>query len=104
MYHALMRWCGMKAIAMGIKTVGLSGQISVGKALAGQNFVLESLPNGDVLLKRAVVVPVNEAWAHTPEMKKRLKAARKWADNTPRKETDLDALDRAYAATRMRSV
>lgn len=94
----------MKAIAMGIKTVGMSGQISVGKALAGQNFVLEALPNGDVLLKKAVVIPVNEAWAHTPEMKERLKVAREWADRTPRQETDLDALDRAYSITRVATV
>ena len=47
---------------MGVKTVGQSGQISVGKALIGQSFVVEPLPNGDVLLKRAVIVPANEAW------------------------------------------
>jgi len=85
-------------IAMDIKTVGASGQISLGKALAGQNFVLEALPNGDILLKKAIVVPVNEAWVHTPEMQERLKAAREWAAGTARKETGLDSLDTAYLA------
>ena len=86
---------------MGVKTVGHSGKISVGKALIGRSFVVASLPNGDVLLKRAVIVPADEAWVHTPAMKTSLKTAREWADRTPRRDTDLDALDRAYASFRV---
>ena len=48
----------------------------------------------------AVVIPANEAWIHTPEMQRRLTAAQEWADRTLRQATDLDALDRAYAARR----
>ena len=43
-----------------IKTVGKSGQISLGKAMAGMGYVMEELPGGDIILKRAVVVPMNE--------------------------------------------
>ena len=85
----------------GVKTVGQSGQISVGKALIGRSFVVELLPDGDVLLKRAVIVPANEAWVHTPAMTARLTAAREWANRTPRRDTDLAALDRAYASRRV---
>jgi hypothetical protein len=43
-----------------IKTVGKSGQISLGKAMAGMGFIVQELPGGDIVLKRAVVVPMNE--------------------------------------------
>jgi hypothetical protein len=51
---------------MEIKVVGKSGQISLGKAMAGMNFILETLADGDILLKHAVVMPVNERWLHEP--------------------------------------
>ena len=38
-----------------IKMVGKSGQISLGKALAGMGFIAQELPGGDIVLKRAVV-------------------------------------------------
>jgi len=41
---------------MQIKIVGKSGQISLGKAIAGMGFIMETLPGGDILLKHAVVV------------------------------------------------
>ena len=44
---------------MQVKTVGKSGQISLGKALAGSGFIVEALPDGDIMLKRVVVVPLN---------------------------------------------
>ncbi len=31
-----------------IKTVGKSGQISLGKSLAGTEFIMEELPDGDM--------------------------------------------------------
>jgi len=43
-----------------IKTVGKSGQISLGKAMAGMGFINQELHGGDIVLKRAVVVPMNE--------------------------------------------
>lgn len=61
-----------------VKTVGKSGQISLGKAMAGLDFIMEELPGGDIMLKRAVVVPVNERWAHEPEMKAKLAQADVW--------------------------
>lgn len=76
-----------------IKTVGKSGQISLGKALAGQEFIVEELPGGDIMLKRAVVVPINERWLHEPEMKAKLARAEAWVRQTPPQETDLDALE-----------
>ena len=76
-----------------IKTVGKSGQISLGKALAGRGFIMEELPGGDIMLKRAVVVPMNERWLHEPTMKDRLNRADDWTRNNPAKETNLDELE-----------
>lgn len=76
-----------------IKTVGKSGQISLGKALAGMGFIMEELPGGDIMLRRAVVVPVNERWLHEPAMKERLAHAEEWMQQNPPRETDLDELE-----------
>ena len=76
-----------------IKTVGKSGQISLGKALAGRGFIVETLPGGDIMLKRAVVVPLNERWLHESTMKERLASADDWMRQNPVHETDLDELE-----------
>lgn len=76
-----------------IKTVGKSGQISLGKALAGMGFIMEELPGGDIMLKRAVVVPMNERWLHEPAMKERLARADGWMRQNPPRKTDLDELE-----------
>ncbi len=85
-----MQSCGMKEGVMNIKTVGKSGQISLGKALAGTEFIMEMLPDGDILLKHAVVMPINERWLHEPAMKAKLARADEWMRNNPAKETDLE--------------
>jgi len=76
-----------------IKTVGKSGQISLGKALAGMGFIMEELPGGDIMLRRAVVVPMNERWLHEPAMKEQLARADGWMRQNPPRKTDLDELE-----------
>ena len=76
-----------------IKTVGKSGQISLGKALAGTEFIMEELPDGDIMLKRAVVIPMNERWLHEPAIKEKLARADEWMRQTPPRETSLDELE-----------
>ena len=78
---------------MQVKTVGKSGQISLGKAMAGMGFIVEEMPGGDILLKRAVVVPLNERWAHEPEMKAKVAKADAWMRENPPAETDIDRLE-----------
>lgn len=82
---------------MQIKTVGKSGQISLGKAMAGMGFIVEEMPGGDIMLKRAVVVPLNERWAHEPEMKAKVAHADAWMRETPPAETDLGQLEAKLA-------
>ncbi len=81
-----------------IKTVGKSGQISLGKALAGMEFIMEELPGGDIMLKRAVVVPMNERWLHEPAMKEKLAHADEWMRQNPPRETSLDELEAGLTA------
>jgi len=77
-----------------IKIVGKSGQISLGKSLAGKGFVLEVLATGDILLKHSVIVPANEQWLHTPVMKKKLAKADAWMNSNAAAETSLPAIVR----------
>ncbi len=84
---------------MELKVVGKSGQISVGKSMAGMGFIMEALPGGDILLKHAVVVPTNERWLHEPEMKEKLARADAWMRSNPPQETDLEELEAKLEAT-----
>lgn len=77
---------------MELKVVGKSGQISVGKSLAGMSFLMETLPDGDILLKHSVVIPASERWLYEPEMQEKLARADEWMRNNPPRETDLDEL------------
>ena len=81
-----------------IKTVGKSGQISLGKIMAGMGFIMESLPGGDIMLKRAVVVPMNERLLD-PHVQADLEAARAWRKNNPAKATDLALLGKKLGIT-----
>ena len=81
-----------------IKTVGKSGQISLGKSLAGAGFIMEELPGGDIMLKRAVVVPMNERWLHEPAMKEQLSRADAWMRQHPPLATELDELESKLTA------
>jgi len=75
-----------------LKIVGKSGQISLGKSLAGMGFVVESLPGGDILLKHSVLVPANEAWLHEPATKNRLARADKWMGGNAPKKSNLNKI------------
>jgi len=80
---------------MHIKIVGKSGQISLGKALAGTGFLMEELPGGDIILKRAAVVPINERCAHEPAVRDKLAQADTWMRDHPPAETSLEELEAA---------
>jgi len=79
--------------AQAVKTVGKRGQFCLGKTLAGVAFILEELPNGDLLLKRAVPLQEHERWLHTPQMRKKLAKADAWRRRHPPRETNLEALE-----------
>ena len=84
---------------MDLKIVGKSGQISIGKAMSGMGFIMETLPGGDILLKHAVVVPTNERWLHEPAMKEKLARADEWMRDNPVMETNLEELEAKLEAS-----
>lgn len=80
-------------MASEVKTIGSSGQISLGKQYAGRTVVVDELEEGVWMIKTAQVIPDNELWLHTPEAKRDLDRAIAWAEANPPAETDLDALE-----------
>ena len=78
-----------------IKSIGSSGQISLGKEHAGRQVLVENPEPGVWVIRTATVVPDNEKWIHTPAVKKNLTAALAWAQKTPAKATDLSKLKMA---------
>ncbi len=49
-----------------IKTVGRSGQISLGKKFAGQTIMLDEIQAGVWIIKLGRFIPDNEKWLHAP--------------------------------------
>lgn len=76
-----------------IKTIGSSGQISLGKKYAGRTVVLSELDKGVWLVKLGRFIPENERWVHTAAAQADLNEAIAWAENNAPAETDIDALE-----------
>lgn len=75
-----------------VKTIGASGQISLGKQYAGRLVTVEQVEEGVWTIKTAQVIPDNELWLHTPQMKASLDRAIEWASKNPPQESDLESL------------
>ena len=85
-YHAIVQ--------VEIKTIGSSGQISLGKQYAGRTVTVEQIAEGVWTIKTAQVIPDDELWLHTPEMRASLDRALEWSASHPRAETDFGTLAR----------
>ncbi len=79
-----------------IKTVGSSGQISLGKQHAGRTVTVEEVEHGVWLIKTARVIPDNELWLHSPSTGDRLSRAIRWAEKNPPVESDLDKVEKKF--------
>jgi len=77
-----------------IKTIGSSGQISLGKQYAGRHVLVDQTEPGVWVIKLGEFVPENERWLHAPETREKLRRASRWAETNPPEETDLDELER----------
>jgi hypothetical protein len=75
-----------------LKRVGRSGQISVGRELAGKLLRLEQLEDGRLLLTPVVDVPESQLWTLSEPHKSRIERGLAWAAKTPAKETDVATL------------
>jgi|HubBroStandDraft_1064217.scaffolds.fasta_scaffold1801709_1 hypothetical protein len=77
-----------------VKTIGSSGQLSLGKEYAGRTVTVEAIEEGVWLIRTAQVIPENEMWLHTPRNRDLLNRAVAWAEKRPASESDLDAIER----------
>jgi hypothetical protein len=77
-----------------VKTIGASGQISLGKQYAGRTVTIDEVEPGVWWIKTAQVVPDSEWWLHSPEGEASLDRALSWAGANPPRESDLKALRR----------
>lgn len=77
-----------------LKTVGASGQISLGKKYAGRTVAVEQREDGVWLVRTAKVIPDNELWLHEEPFRSELTAAIEWADTHPAAVSDLEAFER----------
>jgi len=75
-----------------IKTIGASGQISLGKEYAGRHIIIEEIEEGVWLIKTANVIPDSEIWMHEEPAKSRIEKAIEWAEKNRPSETDLRKL------------
>jgi len=76
-----------------IKTVGSSGQISLGKKFAGQTVMLDEIDTGVWILKLGRFIPDNERWLHGPDVQADLKEAIAWAEKNPPEDTNFEELE-----------
>jgi len=63
-----------------IKTIGASGQISIGKEYAGRHVIVEEIEKGVWLIKTASIIPDSEMWMHEEPAKTKIDKAIKWAE------------------------
>ena len=75
-----------------IKSVGSSGQISLGKEYAGRKVLIEKPAEGVWIIRTVTVIPDNELWLHKKENQEGLGRALEWAKKTPARSSDPDNL------------
>jgi hypothetical protein len=96
-YHARMRTRTSTATyatihRAEIKSVGKSGQISLGKRYAGKTFRVQQRPDGSLLLTAVALVPESQLWTLQEPHLGAIARGMRWAVATPPAETDLDDL------------
>jgi hypothetical protein len=76
-----------------IKTVGRSGQISLGKKFAGQTIMLDEIQAGVWIIKLGRFIPDNEKWLHAPGVQAELNEAIAWAEENPPQDANFEKLE-----------
>ena len=75
-----------------VKTVGRSGQISLGKRYAGKMLRLERFKDGRIVLTAVAMVPESQLWTLAEPDRSRIERGLEWAAKTVPAETDIDGL------------
>ena len=91
-FHDIMQH-EMEEFMPSIKTIGRSGQISLGKEFAGRHVLIDEIEPGVWMLKVGRFIPENEAWLHQEPAISELDEAVAWAETNPPTEADLFNLE-----------
>ena len=75
-----------------IKTVGKSGQISLGKSYAGKTLRLERFDDGRIVLTSVAMIPESQLWTLNEPNRSRIERGLAWAASTRPRETNLGGL------------
>jgi hypothetical protein len=75
-----------------VKTVGRSGQISLGKRYAGKTLRLQRFRDGRIVLTAVAMVPESQLWTLAEPDRSRIERGLDWAAKTSPAETNLDDL------------
>jgi hypothetical protein len=75
-----------------VKKVGSSGQIMLGKHLAGKFLRIEEKPDGTMVLTPLIDVLESQLWVFEEPNKSKILAAVVWAQEYPAQVTDVDQL------------
>ena len=79
-------------MSLEVKTIGASGQISIGKQFAGRTVTIEEVDKGVWVIKTVRVIPENELWLHQAPAKEKLGRAISWAGKHPPRASNLERL------------
>ena len=90
-------------MAIQIKIVGASGQISLGKQYAGQQVMIEEIEPGEWRIQSAITIPKSQTWVHSKEVQADLDSALDWATKNPPKQTALTSLSKILGLKSVRS-
>jgi hypothetical protein len=83
---------GEEKLMPAVKTIGSSGQISLGKEYAGRRVLIDEVERGVWVVKLGDFIPDSERWLHRPEVSQSLDRAIAWAEKHPPRKTNLESL------------
>jgi hypothetical protein len=77
-----------------VKTIGSSGQISLGKEYAGRHVLIDEVERGVWVVKLGDFIPESERWLQEPSVSRSLDRAIAWAEKNPPRKASLSKLAR----------
>jgi len=77
-----------------LKTIGRSGQITLGKEYAGCQVIIDQPEPGVWIIKTGRFIPDSEQWLHAGEASEKLRKAVSWAEKSPPCESNIEELAR----------
>lgn len=78
-----------------IKTIGASGQITLGKEYSGKTVLVDEIEPGVWMVKVGAFIPDSERWLHEPADKAKLDEAIAWAEANPASSDNLAEIEAA---------